>query len=42
MLSNPYHNSSAEEDEFVTSITEGTTIDVDYDEIVPANEGDDE
>ena len=35
MLSNPNHKSTAEEDEFVTSITEGTVIDVDYSEIVP-------
>ncbi len=33
MLSNPNHKSSAEEDKFVTSITEGTVIDVDYSEI---------
>ena len=35
MLSNPNHKSTAEEDEFVTSITEGTVIDVDYSEIIP-------
>lgn len=35
MLSNPNHKSTAEEDEFVTSITEGTIIDVDYSEIIP-------
>ena len=35
MLSNPNHKSTAEEDEFVTSITEGTVIDVDYSEISP-------
>lgn len=41
MLSNPNHKSTAEEDEFVTSITEGTVIDVDYNEIIP-DEGDDD
>lgn len=35
MLSNPNHKSTAEEDAFVTSITEGTVIDVDYSEIIP-------
>lgn len=35
MLSNPYHKSTAEEDAFVTSITEGTIIDVDYSKIIP-------
>lgn len=38
MLSNPNHKSSAEEDEFVTSITEGNIIDVDFDEILPDDE----
>ena len=42
MLSNPNHKSSAEEDEFVTSITKGTDIDVDYDEIIPIDEDNDE
>lgn len=42
MLSNPNHKSSAEEDEFVTSITKGTVIDVDYDEIIPTDEDNDE
>lgn len=41
MLSNPNHKSSAEEDEFVTSITKGTVIDVDYDEIIPIDEDND-
>ena len=41
MLSNPNHKSTAEEDEFVTSITEGTIIDVDYSEIIPDDENDD-
>ncbi|MCM1439284.1 MAG: hypothetical protein NC131_08820 [Roseburia sp.] len=41
MLSNPNHKSSAEEDEFVTGIAEGAIIDVDYDEIVPAEEDND-
>ena len=38
MLSNPNHKSTAEEDAFVTSITEGTVIDVEYDEIIPDDE----
>ena len=42
MLSNPNHKSTAEEDEFVTSITEGTVIDVDYEEIIPDDGDDDE
>lgn len=42
MLSNPDHKSLVEEDEFVTGITEGTIIDVDYDEIIPADEDNDE
>lgn len=42
VLSNPNHKSSAEEDEFVTSITKGTVIDVDYDEIIPTDEDNDE
>lgn len=42
MLSNPNHKSSAEEDEFVTNITKGTAIDVDYDEIIPIDEDKDE
>ena len=42
MLSNPNHKSSAEEDEFVTIITEGTIIDVYYDEITPADKDNDE
>lgn len=42
VLSNPNHKSSAEEDEFVTSITKGTIIDVDYDEIFPTDEDNDE
>lgn len=42
MLSNPNHKSSVEEDEFVTSITKGTVIDVDYDEIIPTDEDNDE
>lgn len=42
MLSNPNHKSTAEEDEFVTSITEGTVIDVDYNEIIPDDGDDDE
>ena len=42
MLSNPNHKSSAEEDEFVKSITKGTVIDVDYDEIIPTDEDNDE
>ena len=41
MLSNPNHKSTAEEDAFVTSITEGTVIDVDYSEIIP-NDGNDD
>lgn len=40
MFSNPNHKSTAEEDAFVTSITEGTVIDVDYNEIIP-DDGDD-
>ena len=40
MLSNPQHKSTAEEDEFVTSITEGTIIDVDYEEIIPEDTDD--
>lgn len=35
MLSNPNHKSTAEEDAFVTSIEEGTAIDVDYSEVIP-------
>ena len=42
VLSNPNHKSSAEEDEFVTSIIKGTVIDVDYDEIIPTDEDNDE
>ena len=42
MLSNPNHKSTAEEDEFVSSITEGTVIDVDYEEIIPDDGDDDE
>lgn len=42
MLSNPNHKSSAEEDEFVTSITESTVIDVDYDEVISDDEDNDE
>lgn len=42
MLSNPNHKSTAEEDAFVTSITEGTVIDVDYSEIIPNDGNDDE
>jgi hypothetical protein len=42
MLSNPKHKSSSEEDEFLTSITEGTIIDVDYDEIIPNEEKNEE
>lgn len=38
MLSNPNHKSTAEEDAFVTSITEGTIIDVDYNEIISDDE----
>lgn len=38
MLSNSNHRSSAEEDKFVTSIAEGTVIDIDYDEIIPADD----
>jgi len=34
LLSNPNHKSSVEEDAFVTSISEGTVIDVDFEEIV--------
>ncbi len=33
MLSNPNHKSSSKENEFVTSITKGTIIDVDFNEI---------
>ena len=33
MLSNPAHEASAEEDEYVAQITEGTVIDVEYNEI---------
>ena len=40
MLSNPNHKSTAEEDAFVTSITEGTIIDVDYSEIIPEDDTD--
>ena len=40
MLSNPNHKSTAEEDEFVTCITEGTVIEVDYEEIIPDDETD--
>lgn len=42
VLSNPNHKSSAKEDEFVTSIIKGTVIDVDYDEIIPTDEDNDE
>lgn len=35
MLSNPNHTSNAEEDAFAASITEGTVIEVNYDEITP-------
>lgn len=38
MLSNPNHKSTAEEDAFVTSITEGTIIDVDYNDLIPDDE----
>lgn len=41
MFSNPNHKSTAEEDEFVTSIEEGTVIDVDYNEIIPDDSNDD-
>lgn len=40
-LSDPNHISTAEEDKFVSSITEETIIDVDYDEIFPADEEND-
>ena len=39
MLSNPNHKSTIEEDKFVTGITQGTVIDIDYDEIIH-DEGD--
>lgn len=42
MLSNPNHKSTAEEDAFVISITEGTVIDVDYSEIIPDDGNDDD
>ena len=42
MLSNPNHKSTAEEDAFVTSITEGTVIDVDYSEIIPDDDESDD
>lgn len=42
MLSNPKHKSSTEEDEFVTNITEGTVIDVDYNEIIYDEEDNEE
>lgn len=42
MLSNPNHKSSEEENEFVTGITKGTVIDVDYDEIIPKDEDENE
>lgn len=38
MLSNPNHKSTAEEDALVTSIEEGTVIDVVYTEVVPDDE----
>ncbi len=38
MLSNPEHISTAEENEFVTNIKNGTVIDVDYEAIVPTEE----
>lgn len=38
MLSNPNHKSSTEEDEFVASITNGTVIEVNYNEIVPTDD----
>lgn len=41
MLSNPNHRSSSEENEFVTSITKGTVIDVGFDDIT-SDEDDDE
>lgn len=41
-LSNPNHKSSVEENEFVTSITEGTVIDVNYKEIIPNDDETDE
>ncbi len=40
MLSNPNHSSSPEEDEFISSINDGTVIEVDYDTIIPV-EGED-
>lgn len=40
-LSDPNHISTAEEDEFVSSITEETIIDVDYDELFTADEEND-
>ena len=42
MLFNPNHKSTAEEDAFVTNITEGTVIDVDYSEIVSEDENEEE
>ena len=40
MLSNPKHKSTKEEEEFVTSIQDGTIIDVDYQEVIPNNDCD--
>lgn len=38
LLSNPNHKSTKEEDEYYSSINEGTIIDVDYEEIIPDEE----
>lgn len=42
MLSNPDHKSTQEEDKFVTSITQGTVIDVDYKELISDEENNEE
>ncbi len=42
-MSNPNHKSTAEEDAFLTSITDDTVIDVAYSEIIPdCDESDEE
>ena len=42
MLSNPAHHSTVEEDAFVTSIIEGTIIDVDPEDIIPDDDKNDD
>lgn len=41
MLSNPNHQSTAEEDAFVAAINEGTILDMDYEEVIVTGEASD-